>query len=58
MEKTIVCSACQLPFEVVGSAEAAKEMQEETIRVKCAECGSLNYIDWPVGCQCLVRKAD
>jgi len=31
MEKTIVCSACQLPFEVVGLIEAAKETQEEKV---------------------------
>ncbi len=58
MEKTIVCSACQLPFEVVGLIEAAKETQEETIPVKCVECDSLNYIDWPIGCQWLIRRSD
>jgi hypothetical protein len=58
MEKTILCSACQLSFEVVGSIETPKETPEQTIPVKCYECGSLNYIDWPIGCQCLVRRAD
>ena len=58
MEKTIVCSTCQLPFEVVGSIETPKETLQQTVPIKCFECGSLNHIDWPMGCQYLVRRAD
>lgn len=56
MEKTVVCSSCDLPFEVVGSEPATEAL--ELIAIRCCECNSVNYVEWPVGCHYWVRGAD
>ena len=58
MQKTIVCSDCQLPFEVVGSVEPSNTTREETIAAGCIECGKVNHLEWPTGAHYLVRRAE
>jgi hypothetical protein len=58
MEKTIMCSSCQVPLEVVGPVEEPSEIPEASISVACIECGALNSLEWPIGKKYLVRRAE